>query len=134
MRRNIFYLRTRSVLRMDCNAQYRPLKGMTERTNLGRQSLLVVDNDTPAKVELLVLDLHETSRLEEWKAVVGVGHDLPEISRHLVKLLTILVVTRDELLVGDSDRSLLCFLLLKFYTQPVSLSVTIQAVHAHCLR
>ena len=39
-------------------------------------------------------------------------NDFPEVGSHLVELLPILVVARDELLIGDGNGSLLRFLLL----------------------
>ena len=87
----------------------------TRRTSayLRRESLLVVDDHGPAKVKLLMLHLDEASGLEEGKAVVGVRDHFPEVCRHLVELLAVIIITRDELFVGNHDRRLLLFLLLE---------------------
>ena len=62
-----------------------------------------------------MFDLDDASRLEEWQAVVRMRDDFTEVGRHLVELLAVVVVARDELLVGDRDRSLLGFLFLELW-------------------
>lgn len=84
-------------------------------TNFGRKALLVVDDDAPAKVELLVLDLDQTTRLKEGQGVVGVRDNLAEVGSKRVKLLAELVVLRYALFIGYNDSCAVLLLLLELY-------------------
>lgn len=80
-------------------------------TNLWRHPFLVVDNNTPSKVKLLVFDLDEAPRAHEGKGVGRVCHNLSEIGIHPVELLSIFVVLSNHIFIRD-DNCILCFLLL----------------------
>jgi hypothetical protein len=84
------------------------LRGLGRREGLALdpESLLVVDDDSPAKVEVVVLDADESARLEEGESVGGMVENVTEILLEDIELLSELVVVGDALLVLDHDRSL----------------------------
>lgn len=72
-------------------------------TNLGSQSLLIVDNATPPKVQVIVLDSHESSRLKEGQRVGGMIQHVSKILDQDVELLSEIVVVRNGLLIFDEN-------------------------------
>ena len=80
-------------------------------------SLLVIDDDAPTKVEFLVFHLEQPARLQERKAVVGVSDDIPEVSRHLVQLPSVLPIVSNRLLIGNHNCLLLFLFLSEFCCQ-----------------
>jgi hypothetical protein len=87
----------------------------TVQGHLWRQSLLVVDNNTPSKIEILVLDLDKPPGLEEGQTVIWMCDDFPEVGGHLIQLLTVLVVLGDKLLIGNNYRRLFGLFLTQLY-------------------
>jgi hypothetical protein len=80
-------------------------------------SLLIVDDDAPTKVKFLVFDLEQSARLQERKAVVGMGDHVSEVGRHLLQLSSVFPVVSDGLFIGDYDL-LLLFLFLSELCYP----------------
>ena len=81
------------------------------RTDLWGYSLLIIDDDAPSEIEILMFDFNKTTRLQERQAIAGMSNYVFEVRVHLVELLSIFVILRHKLLVIDLDRSLDVFLL-----------------------
>ncbi len=77
-------------------------------------SLLEVDDDTPAKVKLLVVHFDKTAWLEERQGVGRMRDDLTEVRGQLIKLLATFIVLRNEVFIGYHRRTPLFFLLFQF--------------------
>ena len=77
-------------------------------------TLLIVDDNTPTKIELSVFDLDETTGLEERQAIGWVGDDFSEIGPQLVELVSVVVIVGDFILIRDDHFCFFCFLLAKF--------------------
>lgn len=78
------------------------------------KTFLVVDDNTPPKVELFVLDLDEPSRLEERQRISRMRDDFPEIRHEPVKLLTTVVILRNKHFIRNHVLIQRFFLPLKF--------------------
>jgi len=95
--------------------QKQKIRYKKKKTDFGRKALLVIDDHSPAEIEFLVLDLDESSGLKERQRVRRMGHDFPEISRHLVELLPILVVLCNERFVRNHSRTPCLFFFSQFF-------------------
>jgi hypothetical protein len=76
----------------------------TRSTHLRSDPLLVVNDDTPREVHLIVLNPDETTGLKERQSVSRVVENVAKVLVEEVELLTELVVVGDVVFVGDDDR------------------------------
>ena len=88
---------------------------MNNEVYLWWYTLLIVDDNTPTKIELSVFDLDETTGLEERQAIGWVGDDFSEIGPQLVELVSVVVIVSDFILIRDDHFRFFGFLLAKFY-------------------
>lgn len=73
------------------------------KAHLGSETLLVVDDAAPSKVEVIVLDANETTGLEEGKSVGRVVKNVAKVLVEDVELLTKLVVIGNVVLILNDN-------------------------------
>jgi hypothetical protein len=62
---------------------------------------LTINDNAPSKIEILMLDLDEPTKLQEWQTIAWMVNNLAKIGRHLIQLLPILIILSNQVLIRN---------------------------------
>jgi hypothetical protein len=62
---------------------------------------LTINDNAPAKIEILMLDLDEPTKLQEWQTIAWMVNHLAKIGGHLIQLLPILIILSNQVLIRN---------------------------------
>lgn len=62
---------------------------------------MTINDNAPAKIEILMLDLDEPTKLQEWQTIAWMVNHLAKIGGHLIQLLPILIILSNQVLIRN---------------------------------